>query len=130
MPVSNAKAAAETALFAALAAGISGATVYQDVPEAAPLPIVVVGDLRSRPIGGKGERDRRISAVIVTVVAAEERTPLLELQRQIEDLLDGQIFIEDGWTLSVTFEDDDALLGEDGVTYTGSSAFDVIALAD
>ena len=126
--MSDAKTAVEGALYQALAGNITGATVYQDVPENAPLPVVVIGDLKSAPIGGKGDLDRRVAVIIVTSVGAEERAPLLELQRQIETTLDGQKFIVDGWELSVTFEDDDAQLAEDGVSYDGASSFSVLAL--
>ena len=94
------------------------------------LPIVVVGDMKSTPIGGKGDRDRRISLLIQAEVSAEERAPLLALQKQIEDALDGLTIAQDGWTLAFTFEDDDAQLGEDGGTYIGTSAFAVLALQD
>jgi hypothetical protein len=127
--MSDAKAIVETVIFEELDAGIEGATVYQDVPENAPLDVVILGDMKSSPLGAKDDLDRRISIIIVSMVGAEERAPLLALQRQIEGLLDGKTFERNGWTLSVTFEDDDAVLGGDGATYIGTSAFEVLALS-
>lgn len=106
--MSNAKAVVEAAVYAALDAAIEGATVYQDVPQDAPLPVVILGDMKSYPLGGKDDPDRSVNIIIVSMVEAEERAPLLEL--------------------SATFDDDDAQLGGDGATYIGTSSFTVIAL--
>lgn len=128
--MTDAKSITELVAFQQLDAAVTGATVYQDAPEGTMLPIVVVGDMKSTPIGGKGDRDRRISLLIQAEVSAEERAPLLALQTQIEEALDGLTIEQDGWTLAFTFEDDDAQLGEDGATYIGTSAFAVLALKD
>ncbi|MFA7505294.1 MAG: DUF3168 domain-containing protein [Burkholderiaceae bacterium] len=126
--MTDAKSAVEAAFYQALASSVTGATVYQDVPENADLPIIIVGDMKSAPLGAKNDPDRRVSVLVVAMVAAEERAPLLDLQRQIEAALDGRVFTPTGWRLAVTFEDDDAQLAEDGVSYVGTSAFDVLAL--
>lgn len=128
--MTDAKSITELVAFQQLDAAVTGATVYQDAPEGASLPIVVVGDMKSTPIGGKGDPDRRISLLIQAEVSAEERAPLLALQKQIEETLDDLTIEQDGWTLAFTFEDDDAQLGEDGATYIGTSAFAVLALKD
>lgn len=125
--MSDAKAITERVMFDALAAGIAGAAVYQDVPQDTPLPVVVLGDMKSYPIGAKSDPDRRISAIIVSMVAAEERAPVLALQKQIEVALDGKCFKPTGWEINVTFEDDDAVLAEDGAVYLGTSAFTIFA---
>lgn len=52
--MTDAKSMTELVAFQQLDAVITGATVYQDAPEGAALPIVVVGDMKSTPIGGKG----------------------------------------------------------------------------
>ena len=126
--MSNAKAVVEQVIYDALADGIEGATVYQDVPEDAPLPLVIVGDMKSYPLGAKDDPDRCGSVIVVSVVAAEEPAPLLALQKQIEDLLDGKTFSPEGWIVQVSFEDDDAILGQDGATYVGTTAVTAIAL--
>ncbi len=128
--MSKAKAAVEAATFEALAAAIQGATVYQDAPADAGGDLVILGDMKSFRLQTKtSDDDRRVSISIVTLVTAEERAPLLALQDQIETALDGlEITTADGWTLAFAFEDDDAVLDEDGQTYTGVSAFTAIAL--
>lgn len=129
--MSDAKTVVEAAVFEALEASIAGATVYQDVPENAPLPLVIVGDLSSKRLLGKdSSRDRIVTVSIVSLVEAEQRAPLLALQGQIDDVLDGARFTPDGWTLAGAFEDDEAALQEDGQTYGGVSTFTFLALAD
>lgn len=120
--------AAEEAVYATLSAGISGATVYQDVPADTVLPVVIVGDMKCEPVGGREDEDRRISMTVVAMVAAEERAPLLALQAQIASLLDGARLIRPGWLLAIGLEDEDALLAEDGVSYVGTSNFTILAL--
>lgn len=126
--MNSAKSAVETAIFSALEGSITGADVYQDVPQDAPLPVVILGDIKSYPLAAKDDPDRRVSVIVVSMVEAEERAPLLALQEQIEHALDGKTFSALGWTLSITFEDDDAVLGGDGATYLGTTAFSVLAL--
>lgn len=128
--MSNAKAAVEIAAYHALDDVILGATVYQDVPQDAPLDVVIIGDMKSTPLGAKEDPDRSVSLIIVSMVEAEERAPLLALQKQIEDALDGKKIQQGGFTLSFMFDDDDAQLGGDGATYVGTSAFTVLALSD
>jgi hypothetical protein len=129
--MSSAKAAVEAAVYDALAQTISGATVYQDAPDNAPLPIVVIGDMRSARLPGKAASpDRSVTVSIVTLIEAQERAPLLALMDQIETALDDGSFALDGWTLAGTFDDDEAVLAEDGSTYSGLSTFTFLALAD
>jgi len=128
--MSNAKSVVELACFNALVAAVTGATVYQDAPQDAPLPVVILGDMKSWRLDVKGASDdRRVQISIVTLVEAEERAPLLALMNQIETALDDQTITPDGWTLGVQFEEDDAVLADDGSTYTGISTFTVVALA-
>lgn len=125
----NAKEAVELAVFEALDAAITGATVYQDAPQDAAMPLVIVGDMTSQRMPGKPpSRDRIVTISIVTLVEAEERAPLLVLQGQIEDALDQQSFEPDGWSIVGSFEGDDAVLQDDGETYAGVSTFTFVAL--
>lgn len=126
--MSDAKDAVEATAFALLAAGISGATVFQDVPEDFSGPLVAIGDTTAKRIGAKQGGDARVSIEFVTLVNAEERAPLLALQGQIFDLLDNATMNPTGWILSFTFEEDEARLHENGVSYVGSSVFSVFAL--
>lgn len=128
--MSAAKSIVEGETYRRLADAVEGAAVYQDPPENAPYPLVIIGDLRSVRPGGKGaDGDRIVTITIVTLVEAQERAPLLRLQEQIEKALDAQTFeTSDGWTLAYTFQDDDAVLDEDGATYAGLTVFTVVAL--
>lgn len=127
----SAKSAVEAAVFEALSAAIKDAPVYQDVPDNAPLPLVVVGDLKSSRLPGKAvSRDRTVTVTIVSLVEAEERAPVLRLQDQIDAVLDGATFTPAGWTLAGAFEEDEAVLQDDGQTYAGVSTFTFFAIAD
>lgn len=128
--MSNAKSIVEAVAFNALSAGVTTATVYQDAPENSPTPVVIIGDMKSSGLPVKGaDADRQVTIAIVTIVEAEERAPLLGIQNEIENALDGHNFEQDGWTLAFEFLDDDAVLSEDGSTYSGVTSFSVIALA-
>ena len=96
----DAKSAVEAAVYGALAAAVSTATVYQDAPDNAPLPIVVIGDMRSARLAGKAASPyRSVTVAIVTLIEAQERAPLLALMNEIEGALDAVTFEADGWTL-------------------------------
>ena len=130
MAPTDAKSAVEAAIYTALAGAIRGATVYQDAPDDAPNPLVVIGDLKSaRLLGKPASRDRRVTVTIITLVEADERRPLLDLMAQIDAALDGQMFEPAGWSIEVDFADDEAALTEDGATYAGVSTFTCLALA-
>lgn len=128
--MSKAKAMVEQVAFRELAAAIRGATVYQDAPSDAAGDLVIIGDLKSFSLGGKDQSaDRRVGLQIVSLAVADERAPLLALMDQIEEALDGQSFAVEGWTIAFAFEDDDAVLNEDGASYSGISSFTALALA-
>jgi hypothetical protein len=128
--MSSAKSVVELACFKVLSEAVTGATVYQDAPHDAPLPVVILGDMKSFRLDTKGATaDRRVQISIVSLVEAEERAPLLGIMEQIDAALDGQtVTTDDGWTLGFTFDEDDAVLSEDGTTYTGVTSFSVTAL--
>lgn len=126
--MADAKDVTEAAAYAALAEGITGATVFQDVPANFTGPLVVIGETSSKPLGAKQQGDARVMLEVITMVDAEERAPLLNLQGQIKTLLDDARFTPAGWELSFMFEEDSARLHESGVSYVGSSAFSVFAL--
>ena len=122
-------AAVEAEAFTALDGSVVGATVYQDAPEDAPLPLIVVGDINWRGFGLKDDPDRQGTVSIFSQVNAEERAPLLALQDQIETTLDGHSSERDGWSIAFTYQTANAELGEDGATYVGVSLFAFTALA-
>lgn len=126
----SAKSVVEMVAYRTLAAAIVGAAVYQDVPDDADHPLVIVGDLASRRLPGKAtSRDRIVTVTIVTLVTADERAPLLALMNQCDRALDGLTIEQDGWMLIFAFEDDDAVLQDDGQTYSGVSSYTVMALS-
>lgn len=128
--MSKAKAIVELVTYQALAATVTGAGVYQDAPADVSGRLVVIGDLKSFRLPTKGGKDdRRVLVSIITIAEGEERAPLLELQEQVEAALDGESFEHDGWTIAFEFEDDDAALTEDGITYAGVTQFSVLALS-
>lgn len=120
---------AESQAYAVLAAGISGADVFQDVPDNHPVPLVVLGDSTSVTIGGKGDPDEKVTINVVTIVSAEEKGPLTTLQGQIKALLREHKATVSGFGLHFSFESDDAQLHENGVHYIGTTTFSVFALA-
>lgn len=129
--MSNAKSVVEGVVYTALAAAIRGATVYQDAPDGVGGDLVIIGDMKSARLSGKdASADRRVTLSIVTIVEAQERAPLLALQEQCDDVLDGATLEAPGWTIQGRFVDDDAVLGDDGTTYNGVAAYEFLALAD
>lgn len=129
--MSDAKQQVESAAYKALKAAITGADVYQDAPYNAAYPLVLIGDMSSSALPAKGgDADRRVTIAIVTLVEADERAPLLTLQKQIDTTLDGQRFqTADGWLVAFEFESDDAVLSEDGDIYSGVTTYSVLAIA-
>jgi hypothetical protein len=127
--MTSASSATEKAVYDALSAAVTGAPVYQDVPENSPLPLVVIGPLVAVGLGIKGDPDRRITLDIITLVTAEEREPLLDLQDQIEATLNDASLSYDGWTIRPWLESTSSALAEDdGTTYVGTSIFTILAL--
>jgi len=128
--MSNAKSIVEGVAYQALVDTITVVPVFQDVPADFLGDMVVIGDLKSRRFQTKvASPDRYVTVSIASIVTAEERAPLLNLQSLIEDALDGQSFESDGWAIEFSFEEDDAVLGEDGVTYSGITNFSALAIA-
>ena len=127
--MTSAKSVVEAACYDFLAANVTGADVYQDVPEDQPYPLVIIGDMSTKRMPGKAmSKDRIVSVSIVTLVAADERQPLFALMEEV-DALDQFSVEQEGWTLSFAFEDDDASLLPDGQAYGGVTTFTVIALS-
>tara|TARA_R110000868_G_scaffold111222_10_gene300468 strand:+ start:357 stop:746 length:390 start_codon:yes stop_codon:yes gene_type:complete len=125
----SASDAAEKASYALLTdGGDIGAPVFQHVPEDTAPPVIIIGDIEAIPIGGKGDPDRRLTLTIVTVTAAEERKPLLDLMNAIETRLDNARTTESGWELSFTFLGSSAALTPEGDGYVGENRFDILAL--
>jgi hypothetical protein len=133
--VTNAISATESAVYAALTAGgtgITGASVYQHVPEDTAPPVVIIGDIDNvTPIGKPGDPDRRVPLTIVVITEGEERVPCSDLLGQVETILDGaELTTVDGWTIAPTLQRSTAALSEDGAGYIGLALFEVLALTN
>lgn len=119
----------ELLVFETLGAGVTGADVYQHAPTNAPLPLVIVGDLESVPIGGKNDPDRRVSLTIIVLTEGEERSPCTLLCDQVVTLLDGVTLTGGGFEVSLTLERASIALATDGLTYDGTISFTAWALS-
>jgi hypothetical protein len=127
--MTNAASAVEAAAFAALSAGVSGAPVFQHVPEGTPNPVVVIGSIELKRMGTKdASRDRQGLVTIGYLTEGEERRPLHALQEQVEAALDGLVAEHDGYTIEFSYEDDgDARDETNEQLYAGMSRFAVLA---
>ncbi len=128
--MTSATAACEIATFETLDAGIEDAPVYQDVPDDAPLPVVIIGDLLSVPFAGADDPDRRITLTIAVLTDGDERAPCSDLLDQVEALLAGKSLKHDGWDLHFSLVSCAAELAEDGSGYLGTAIFQVLAFSD
>lgn len=127
--MTSAASATEQAVYDALDAGVTGATVYQHAPENASLPLVIIGDIDGGPMGTKGDTDRELSLTITTLTQGEQRAPLLELMEMVETALHSQRLASGGWNINPVLTGEAAILGPDGETYIGTQTFTVFALA-
>jgi hypothetical protein len=106
------------------------AKVYQHVPENAPPPVLIVGDMTAEAIESKGGRDAKVALVIVAVIEAEERRPLRALKDAVLAALDGRTVAQGEWQLTFVFKGSDGGLDpETGEAYFGNFNFDVFAFA-
>lgn len=127
--MTDAIAATGVALFTALDGAVTGADVHQHVPEDAPLPVVIIGDIEgAKPLGRAGDPDQAIPVAIVAVTEGEARSACTDLVGQVIALLDGKTFAQDGFTVAPTLESWSAGLAEDGLGYIGTALFTVFAL--
>ena len=128
--MSKPNAVVEANTFAVLDAGITGASVFQDVPDDQPLPVVIIGDLLSVPFAGADDPDRRITLTILVLVEGDERRPCTDLQDQIEELLAGVSFQAADWDLHYSLVSSAAELAEDGSGYLGTTILTILAFSN
>lgn len=126
----KAAAAVERETYTVLAAGVTGAAVFQDVPDDQPLPVVIIGDLLSVPYAGADDPDRRITLTIVVLVEGDERGPCTDLQEQIEALLAGVTIETAEWNLHYLVASSAAELAEDGSGYAGTTILTILAFSN
>ncbi|WP_197075561.1 hypothetical protein [Sphingomonas sp. Ag1] len=126
----KATAAVEAETFKALDAGVTGAAVFQDVPDDQPLPVVIIGELLSVPFAGADDPDRRITLVIGIQVEGDERGPCTDIQDEVEALLAGVTIATDDWNLHYSVASSAAELAEDGSGYVGTTILTILAFSN
>lgn len=103
------------------------APVYQDVPDNAPPPVIIIGDVDWEPIGAKGDPDCTGRIEMVTVHDGDARKPLLAMQGEVFDrMADARIDVS-GWRIFFTFTGGNAVLTPDGAGYVGMQNFTWLA---
>lgn len=118
--------AVEKALFDRLAATVTGATVFQYVPENQAPPVVIIGDVTFEDEGEKAAPLYRYDVSIVCVVQGPGRKPLNALQAQVRDALDrwqppasgGVLFGE----IRISSASGQEIQGEQGPIYYGQQS--------
>lgn len=128
--MTSAKAATGLLAFEQLHAGMTGADVFQDVPDKARPPLVIIGDIETSPFAGATDPDRRVTLTLIVITEGDESTPCDELQEQIETILVGKSFLVEGWNLHVALESSDAALSEDGSGYVGTTILTLLAFRE
>lgn len=126
--MSGPAATIEGIAFELLDAGVSLATVFQDVPEDTQPPVVILGDMSATPFtDDPDDQDRRVSLTVTTVTAGEERLPCTNIQDEIEVALGRARVTRDGWDLAFRSLGSDAALTSDAAGYVGTTTFEIIA---
>jgi hypothetical protein len=74
--MTSAASAVEAAVYTALTAGLTLATVYQHAPENAALPVVIIGDIEAEPFDTKDEADGLLSCRWQPSCRARRASPL------------------------------------------------------
>lgn len=128
--MTSAATAVENMAFEVLDSGIAGGIVYQDVPDDAPLPLVIIGELLAVPFAGPDDPDRRITLTIGVLTDGDERRPCTALQEQVEALLAGKTFVADGWNLHFLPASSAAELADDGSGYVGTTILTILAFSN
>ena len=121
------QSALEVAVFARLDAQITGATVYQYVPQDAGGSLVMLALFNSTEVGGKDSDLFRFSFSIATEVNAKTRKDLTALQAQVLAALNGWKPTATATAVfgDVTFETADSAQSQDARTYYGTQNFSV-----
>lgn len=126
--MTGASGAIEGVAFELLDAAVTLATVFQDVPEDTPPPVVILGDMSAVPFtDDPSDPDRRVTLTITTVTAGEERLPCTDIQDEVEGALGSARAKRDGWDLIFRSLGSDAALTGDAAGYVGTTTFEIIA---
>lgn len=103
-----------------------GAAVYDDVPDGAAFPYVVIGDITEGPNDTMGTTGRDTTVVIHTFSQTESSKQVKQIQNRIDELLDRWKPTVSGWSPAIggmqqeffeTFRD------PDGITRHGVSRY-------
>jgi hypothetical protein len=120
--MTSAASAVEAAVYTALTAGLTLATVYQHAPENAALPVVIIGDLESEPFDTKDEAEGLLSLTLTTILQGEARKPALAIMEEVKAALKGVTLTSGGWTIKPTRITESCVLLPDGITYLGTTS--------
>ncbi|MEZ0260288.1 MAG: DUF3168 domain-containing protein [Alphaproteobacteria bacterium] len=120
-----ARLCAHAPLTALLALGAEG--VHDHLPEDAPLPRIVFGEMEARPLGTQGGNGYDIAFTILTQSRAEGMKQLRGVMEAVTAALHRQDFAVEGHTLVLCqLERSSARLESDGITRTGTQVFRLI----
>lgn len=129
----DAISATDKAVFARLSAGITGASVFQHVPQDTPVGagLVIIGEMDdAMPLGSKGDRDREIPLTIIVLTEGEERAPCAAIAAKVEQLLGDATLIVPGWNIRPAFVQSSVSRAEEFEGYVGLVLFRVMALSE
>jgi hypothetical protein len=101
-----------------------GASVYDHVPDSAPFPYVVIGDVTEAPADTMGKTRRNLTLTVHSWSQAKGMKQVLQIQSRVDELLDRWFPTVTGWTatemLNEFFE---TFRDPDGVTRHGVSRY-------
>lgn len=121
--------AAQSAVFAALSAGVSAAPVRDHVKQDTQPPFVKIGAIETDNEGDKHDQRELLSVEIHTIYRGADRTALLAIMHEVREALDDVEIAAAGASFEtpnfVSSAASDA--GPDGVTYAGISIFEFYA---
>ena len=88
MPATDFQGAVEKAVYDRLTAQVSGAGVWQNVPDNTAPPVVIISDVDFENEGDKDAPLLRFSVTVTSIVSGRSRKPLNALQAQVLAALD------------------------------------------
>lgn len=101
-----------------------GAEVYDRVPDSAPFPYVVIGDVTEAPNDTMGQTGRDCTVIIHGWSQYAGNKEIFLIRDRVDDLLDRWFPTVTGWTAhEMLFEFFENLRDPDGVTRHGVSRF-------
>lgn len=122
--------ACQEAVYVALAAGVTNASVHDHLVQDTEPPFVKIGEITTTNEGTKGSQAETLEVEVHTIYRGADRGALLAIMHQEREALDEQILSAGGATFRSKFVSaavSDA--GSDGVTYAGLSVFELFGEA-